>query len=101
MQGRKGISTKQTLTIRHTCQRPRHVLQTALPLLRGDVHLPDIVDVEEAAGHCNDEGVVHEVEGVDALWGFMRALLVRLGSGIPESDSAVPRASNKDIWARI
>lgn len=100
MQERKGVSSKQTLTVRHTCQRPCHVLQTALPLLRGNVHLPDIVDVKQAASHCNNEGVVHEVEGVDALWSFMRALLVRLGSGIPESDGAVPRAGDKDIWTQ-
>jgi len=35
------------------------------PSAARDIYLPDIVDVENAAGYCNNEGVIYEVENVN------------------------------------
>ena len=58
---------RHTLTVRHTCQSTRHEFETAVPGLRRLVHLPDVVDVEEAAGHRDNEGVVDQVHEVYAF----------------------------------
>lgn len=86
-----------TLAIRHARQRPRHILETTLALLGGGVHLPDIIDVEQPARHADDEGVVHQVEVVDALGGLVRGLLCGDGAGVPEAECAVPGAGDEYV----
>ena len=56
-----------TLPVYHTRQTPRHELQTALPLLRRRVHLPDIVYVENPAGHGDHQRIPRQIHMVHAL----------------------------------
>jgi len=63
------VKKQRTLTIRHTRQRARHVLQTALPLLCRDVHLANIIYMEQPARHGDDQGVI---DVVDRVYPFRR-----------------------------
>jgi hypothetical protein len=58
--------------------------------LRRRGHVADIVDVEEAAGHCDDDVVVRHVETVDTLGRGRDGLLGRCRAGVPEAERAVP-----------
>ena len=85
------------MAVGHARQRPRHELETALPLLLRHVHLADVVDVEQPARHRNDQQIIRQVHAVDALWDGVRGLLGRRRPGVPESDRAIPRARNQRL----
>ena len=90
-----------TLSIRHTRQRSRHELQAAFPRLLWLLHLSDVEDVEEPAGHRDDQVVPDEVHEVDAFRLLVRGNLRCGGSWIPEADSAIPGARDQSIWSDV
>ena len=72
----KTVEGERTLPIRHTREGARHELQATLPRLRGRVHFANIVDVEKAARHRDDQYMVYKVHIVHALGEVMRRLLL-------------------------
>jgi hypothetical protein len=86
-----------TLSIHHARQCAGHELQTTLSALRR-IHLSDVIDMEETTGHRYDKRVVNKVHLINTLWNAVRRLLWGRCAGIPETHSAVPRATDNSIY---
>ena len=86
-----------TLAISHAGQSTCHEFEAAFARLSWRIHLPDVVYMEQSAGHRNHQIVIYEIHIVYPLRKFVRGLLRRRSSRIPEAHCTVPRASNHRV----
>ena len=87
-----------TLLIGHAGERAGEEFEGALARLLGLVHLADIEDMEQPAREGNDESVADSIHKVDAFWERVRRLLLRAGgTGVPETDRAIPGPCNDGV----
>jgi len=88
-----------TLAIGHAGERAGEEFEGALARLLGRVHLADVENMEQPAREGDDEAVADSIHGVDAFWERMRGLLLRGGgTGVPETDRAIPGPSNDGVY---
>jgi hypothetical protein len=85
------------LAVGHAGEGTGEEFERALACLFGSIHLSNVKNVEEAASEGKDEAVTDGVHEVDALRELVRGLLRGGCAGVPETDCAVPRASDDGI----
>jgi hypothetical protein len=87
-----------TLAIGHAGERAGEEFEGALARLLGCVHLADVENMEQTAREGDDEAVADSIHEVYAFWERVRGLLLRGGgTGVPETDRAIPGPGNDGV----
>lgn len=94
-----GADCILTIFARQTSYRPGHIFQGAFSLLQSFAHVSHVINVNVSVAHRYHQFIIQNIHAENLMRLMVRALKRFCASGIPSSNSFVPRSSKQCFYA--